>query len=245
MSIRSMAAAAATAAGLALGTAGLAVGTAGPALAATGTGAVSAVQLTGVQLLAALLPASAFPAGYTLEKSSVYDSGSRLLTAPAKYNLATVSCASFGRHFGQSGFGETAVASDFIIKGGTTLGPVRGFGQLAYQFRTSRAATALFNGLRAIIRKCPQAALSGSLPGSGVKLTTKIFDAAPIGGHRTFQVNETATFMGFSLGAKLVFTVAGQYVFLTGNIGILAAPPASPSPRTTMLRLINRVRAFR
>lgn len=245
MSIRSMAAAVAITAGLTLSAAGLAVGTAGPALAASGTGAVSAVQLTGVQLLAALLPASAFPAGYKLDKTSVYDSGSRLLTAPAKYNLATVSCTSFAKHFGQRGFGETAVASDFFIKGGTTLGPVRGFGQLVYQFKTSRAATAVFNGLRAIIRKCPQAGLSGTGPGSGVKVTTKVFDAAPIGGHRTFQVNQTATVKGFSLGAKLVFTVAGQDVFLTGNIGILAAPPSSPSPRTTMLRLINRVRAFR
>ncbi len=106
-------------------------------------------------------------------------------------------------------------------------------------------ATAVFGGLRAIIHRCQQVALSASGPGSGVKVTTKIFDAAAIGGHRTFQVNQTATFKGFSLGIKLVFTVAGQDVFVTGNLGVLAPPPSSPSPRTTMLRLINRVLAFR
>ncbi len=33
--------------------------------------------------------------------------------------------------------------------------------------------------------------------------------------------------------------------FLTGNAGIMTTPPTSPSPRTTILRLINRVRSFR
>jgi len=39
--------------------------------------------------------------------------------------------------------------------------------------------------------------------------------------------------------------MAGQDLFLTGNVGTMTTPAASPSPRTTMFRLINRVRAFR
>ncbi len=50
---------------------------------------------------------------------------------------------------------------------------------------------------------------------------------------------------GFKLGLKLVFTLAGPDVFMTGNVGVFTAPPASPAPRTTMLRLIKRVRAAR
>ncbi len=132
-----------------------------------------------------------------------------------------------------------AVASDDFVN----TGPTRDFGQEVYQFKILGAATAIFNGLHAIARRCPQFLLAGA--GSGVKISTKVFNAPAIGGHRTFQVNQTATIESFKYGLDLVFTVAGQDVFLTGNAGIMTTPPTSPSPRTTMLRLINRVRAFR
>jgi hypothetical protein len=236
MSIRVMAAAVAAAAGLAIATCGPADAvTAGHAAPA----ATRAVQLTGVQLRAALLPASAFPAGYKLDKSGVYDSGAHLLTVPAKYHLATMSCASFAKHFGFKGFGESAVAGDAFV----TATFNREFGQQVYQFRTSRAAAAFFGGLRAIARRCPKFLLTES--GLGASLTTKVFDASSIAGHRTFQANEAGTIMGFRLGLKLVFTLAGPDVFMTGNVGVFAAPPTSPAPRTTMLRLIKRVRAAR
>jgi hypothetical protein len=253
MSIRIMAAAAAVAAGLAIATCGPAAdaavadtavaGSSVADAAAAGAAAIPAaraVQLTGLQLLAALLPASDFPAGYKLDKSGIYDSGARLLTAPAKYHLATQSCTSFANHFGQRGYGETAVASDDFANSGPTI---RDFGQEVYQFKSSRAATAIFNGLRAIVRRCPKFAFTGA--GPDVKVTTKIFNAPAIGGHRTFQMNQTGTIQGFKFGLNLVFTVAGQDLFFTGNVGAMTTPPASPSPRTTMFRLINRVRAFR
>ena len=227
MSIKVMAAAVATAAGLA-------VATCGPACAAPG-GALA--QLTGTQLLAALVPASDFPAGYTLDKSSTYDTGSHLLTAPAKYHLATMSCVSFGTHFGTKGFGETAIAADSFSS--ADFG--RGFGQQVYQFRTAGAASAFFSGLRAIPRRCPQFVLTQ--PGVNAKVATVVASAAPIAGHRTFQVHETGTFLGVKIGLSFVFTVAGTDVFIAGNLGVHGAPPASPSPRTTMARLIKRVRS--
>jgi hypothetical protein len=234
MSIRVMAAAVATAAGLALAFGGLALS----ADAATTPG----VQLTGTHLRAALLPASDFPAGYKLEKSSSYDSGSHLLTAPAKYNLATQSCSSFAKTFGRRGYGETAVAADAFSNGGSAL-ETKLFGQQVYQFKTSRVAAGFYSALRAIVHRCPRFAFIG-VPASA-KVTTKIFDGPSIGGHKTFEIDQSGTISGFKLGFKLVFTVAGQDLFFTGNIGVLTAPPTSPSPRTTMLRLINRVSAFR
>jgi hypothetical protein len=230
MSIRVMAAAVATAAGLVLAASG-------PAASAATT---PSAQLTGTRLLAALLPASDFPPGYKLDKSGISDSGSRLLTAPAKDNLATMSCSSFYKNFGNRGFGETAFASDDFINGTST----RIFGQTVFQFKISGVATAFFTGLRAIFHRCPQFAF-GQAPGSGVKVATKVFNVPAAGGHRTFEVTETGTVDKFTFGFGLVFTVAGQDVFLTGNIGITAAPATSPSPRLTMLRLINRVRAVR
>ncbi len=232
MSIRVMAAAVATAAGLALAASA-------PAASAAATSA-PAVQLTGTQLLAALLPASDFPTGYKLDKSGVSDSGSHLLTAPAKYNLATISCNSFYNNFGNRGFGETAFASDDFVNGTSS----RIFGQTVIQFKVSGVATAFFTGLRAIFHRCPQFAF-GQAPGSGVKVATKVFNAPAVGGHRTFELTETGTVDNLKFGLALVFTVAGQDVFLTDNIGVIATPATSPSPRLTMLRLINRVRAFR
>jgi hypothetical protein len=115
---------------------------------------------------------------------------------------------------------------------GSRVGLFGGFGSFLF-----------FGGLRAIARRCPKFLLTES--GLGASLTTKVFDASPIAGHRTFQANEAGTIMGFKLGLKLVFTLAGPDVFMTGNVGVFTAPPASPAPRTTMLRLIKRVRAAR
>ena len=144
--------------------------------------------------------------------------------------------------FGQRGFGETAVAADAFINGGSAL-KAKLFGQQVYQFKTSRVAAGFYSALRAIVHRCPRFAFIG-IPASA-KVTTKIFDGPSIGGHKTFEIDQSGTISGFKLGFKLVFTVAGQDLFFTGNIGVLTAPPTSPSPRTTMLRLINRVSKFR
>jgi hypothetical protein len=226
MSIRATVVAVVTAAGLALGP-------------ATGASAAAArpVQLTGVQLLAALVPASAFPAGYKPSPDGRFDSGKHLETGPAKYHLSTMSCTSFGNHFGEAGFGETATAAD----GFEQANDMRGYGQQVYQFKTSSAAASFFNGLRAIARRCPAFAFSGN----PIPVKTQVFGTAAIGGYRTFQVNQSGTLIGSKLAINFVFTQAGSDVFLVAVIGITVSPPASPSARTVMLKLIKRVRAFR
>jgi hypothetical protein len=229
MTIRAAVAAVATTAvlgtGLALGPAAVA----SPASART-------VQLTGAQLLSALLPASAFPAGYKPSPGGSHSSGKRLETGPAKYRLSAMSCTSFGNNFGSKGFGETATAGD----GFEQPADIRGYGQQVYQFRTSGAAVSFFNGLRAVAHRCPAFVLSGA----GFRATTRVFGTAPIAGGRTFQADESGT-AGAKLTVDLVFTVTGTDVFFDGAIGLGVAPPASPSVRTVMLKLIKRVRAFR
>jgi hypothetical protein len=108
------------------------------------------------------------------------------------------------------------------------------------RFKTSGAAASFFNGLRAIAHRCPAFVLSGA----GFKVTTRVFGIARIAGGRTFQVNESGT-GGAKLTIKLVFTVVGPDVFFDGAIGLAAAPPTSPSLRTIMVKLINRVHAHR
>jgi hypothetical protein len=198
------------------------------------------VQLTGTQMLSALLPGSYFPAGYKLDKTGVYDSGKHLETSAAKYHISTMSCNSFSDHFGQTGFGETAIASDDFDFGS---GDTKSYGQLVYQFKTSGAATAFYGGSRTIFAKCLAAALGGAPSGS--KITVRVFNAASIGGHRTFQVNESGTLLSYSIHESLVVTLAGTDMFMTGAAGIMAAQPTNPSDRTLMLKLIDRVRAYR
>ena len=234
MSIRVIAAAVAAATGLA-------IASGGPAMAARASGAARAVQLSGVQLLPALLPAADFPAGYAVEKTSVHDSGARLETAPAKFDLATMSCGRFANHFGDQGYGESAMAHDAIANHGQT----KAFLQQVYQFKASKAATPFFNGLRAILHRCPDFPFQGSGSNPGFKLTWKLLTAPAIGGHWTFQFDLTAKPHGVTFALDLVFTVAGPDVFFTGTVDALSAPPASPSPRAIMLKLINRVRALR
>ena len=86
--------------------------TVGTARAAGRAPAAQAVQLTGSQLAAALLPAGAFPPGYRYDKSTSHESGKRLGTGKAKYHLASISCTTLSNVYGQSGFGETAVATN-------------------------------------------------------------------------------------------------------------------------------------
>ncbi|HEX8008834.1 MAG TPA: hypothetical protein VF482_20685, partial [Trebonia sp.] len=70
----------------------------------------ASAQLTGTQLRTVLLPRENFPGGFAVSSTSVVSSGGSLISAPARYRLATMSCASFVQHLGNTGFGETAMA---------------------------------------------------------------------------------------------------------------------------------------
>jgi hypothetical protein len=72
----------------------------------------AAAQLAGRQLADRLVPVSALPRGYQLMKPFSQDSGSRLETAAAKYDLATMRCAAIDDDNGRPGFGESAFAED-------------------------------------------------------------------------------------------------------------------------------------
>jgi hypothetical protein len=70
----------------------------------------AAGQLTGTELASVLLPASDFPAGFTVSSSGATNSGGSLTSGPAQYPLATISCSEFVQHLGSTGFGETGQA---------------------------------------------------------------------------------------------------------------------------------------
>jgi hypothetical protein len=73
--------------------------------------------------------------GFRPEPNIRLDSGTRLEKGPAKYDLATMSCAAINEDDGRPGFGESAFAEDGYLKASgdpaweatmTTTGPVDG-----------------------------------------------------------------------------------------------------------------------
>jgi hypothetical protein len=220
--------------------AGLSSGTAATAMASTVT---STVQVTGVQLKSALLPAADFPAGYAVSNAS--DSGGHLATAPAKDKLATMSCSAWQQDLGETGFGETAMATDTVGRSNSNPSQLTlsAYGQLVYQFRTTSAASAFFAGLRAVATRCSSISLSEG----GATLTAKVrvVSAARVDGHTAFWIDETESASGFSAQDRTLLTDAGTDVFAVDSTGVTVAPPSSPAPASLIVKLIARVEALR
>lgn len=198
-----------------------------------------AVQLTGSQLAAALLPAGTFPRGYRYDKSTSHESGKRLETGKAKYHLASISCTTLSNVYGQSGFGETAVAtkSYSTLVDNLTATSGAGFAQTVYQFANASAARSFWQGIRSVAVRCPGFGLATHLGRS----TERIVKAS-IRGTQAFQ----ADFSGYlaplgTIRVQSLVVVRGQDVLETDAMGLARAVPASPSLRTLMIRLLARV----
>ena len=215
--------------------------TAGGARAAGRASAGLSVQLTGSQLAAALLPAGTFPPGYRYDKSTSYESGHRLETGEAKYHLANISCTTLGNVYGQSGFGETAVASNSYstLVDNDTATSGAAFGQSVYQFASSSAARSFWRGSRSVAVRCPGWGTAAVLGYSGV---TERIATASIRGAQAFQADFSASLASFgTIRLQSLVVLRGQDVIETDAMGLGRAAPASPSLRTLMTRLLARV----
>jgi hypothetical protein len=215
--------------------------TGGTARAAGRAPAATAVQLTGSQLAADLLPAGNFPPGYFYDGSASYNSGTLLEAGKAKYHLASIGCKTLANHFGDSGFGETAVAtniySTYVGKSIATSGAA--FGQTAVQFASASAARSFWQGIGAVAVRCPGwgvAAVAGY-----IHITERIV-AVHIRGTHAFEAYFSASFK--SLGTFRIQTLVvlrGQYIVETDALALGRAVPTSPSLRTLMTRLLARI----
>jgi hypothetical protein len=212
--------------------------TAGTARAA---GRVPAVQLTGSQLAADLLPAGNFPPGYRYDKSSSYESGTRLETGRAKYHLASISCKTLANHFGDSGFGETAVATNSYSTyvGNSTATRGAAFGQSAIQFASASAARSFWQGIGSVAVRCPG---WGVAAGAGYMHVTERIVTVSIRGTRAFQADFSASVgpLGTFRIQSLV-VLRGQDIVETDALALGRAVPTSPSLRTLMTRLLARI----
>lgn len=219
-----------------------AVASAGWAIAVPSSRASAAVQLTGRQLSALLVPASALPRGYQLITNTWQDSGSRLETATAKYDLATMSCATINNDNGRDGFGESAFAEVGDVLNVEGL-PGTALFQQVYQFGTATVAASFWRGLRAIFIRCPELGAT-TAPDPG-KITQSVLTVR-YGRDQAFEADATVTgLQGGAVDEATLVVIAGDDVFTVGIIGYGRPVPADPSARTLVSELIARVQAAR
>ena len=215
--------------------------TVGTARAAGRAPVAKAVQLTGSQLAADLLPAGNFPPGYRYDRSVSYDSGTRLETGQAKYHLASISCKTLANHFGDSGFGETAVATNSYstLVDNSTAKSGAAFGQTVVQFASASAARSFWQGSRSVAVRCPG---WGSAAAVGYIHVTERIVTVSIRGTHAFQADFSGSLASFgTLRLQSLVVLRGQDIIETDALGLGRSVPTSPSLRTLMTRLLARV----
>jgi hypothetical protein len=209
----------------------------GTAQAAERAPAAKAVQLTGSQLNADLLPAATFPSGYRYDSSTSYESGKRLETGKAKYHLASISCKTLSNVWEKAGFGETAVASNSYstLVDSYTATSGAAFAQTVYQFASASTARSFWQGLRSVAIRCPG---FGSVGGHGTERIVK----AVIVGTQAFQADFSVSLGQFgTVRVQSLIVLRGQDVIEIDVMGIARAVPTSPSLSTLMIKLLVRV----
>jgi hypothetical protein len=184
-------------------------------LAPASADAAPAGQVTGTRLAAALLPPSWFPFGSQVQLSvspnSAWNSGDKLERGPAKYNLATMSCADF--YTADTGFGETAAAGNII--GYTESSPIS-YAQAVYQFASPAAAAAFFHGTYSASGRCRSASFTiGDL---SERVRTQSITAGHAGSYQDFVVDQwfTESYTGFKpivIGSHILYVLAGADVY--------------------------------
>jgi hypothetical protein len=194
-------------------------------------------QLTGSQLEGVLLPTSVFPSGYASPTTGPITSGGALTTAPATYDLAKISCATFIQHFGTTGFGETAMVTGSVAGLGLS-GTGQAFDQLVYQFATPADATAFIDGARSLAARC--ASFSAQANGATGKFTLSGATGSPVGGHPTVSLTETGTLSGEALSLDTLLCASGVDVFGATAVGVKTAAPTAPATATIVYKLMQR-----
>lgn len=194
-------------------------------------------QLTGTQLAPVLLPASDFPAGFAVTSAGTVSSGGSLTTGPAKYNLATASCATFVQHLGTAGFGETALVFGSVTASG------QGFDQFIYQFASPAAASAFVADIQSLASRCGSFTTTSN--GTKGTFSLRATPGSAVGGHPSLEVQQTGTLGKSPVALDILFCASGVDVFAASGVGVGgAAAPALPTKDTIVYNLMKRQAAI-
>jgi hypothetical protein len=189
-------------------------------------------QLTGTQLQTVLLPRENFPGGFSVPSASVVTSGGSLSSSPAQYDLATMTCASFVQHLGNTGFGETAMAFDSVV------GQEQAFDQVIYQFGSPAAASGFVAAIGSLASRCRSFTATDN--GTSGTLSMHAQASAPVGGHPALLVRQSGKLGGTMLTLNMVWSASGVDVFGAAAIGLGASAPDSPTTQAMVYALIKR-----
>jgi hypothetical protein len=189
-------------------------------------------QLTGTQLNLVLLPQSDFPAGFTLSSSTAVNSGGTLTSSPAKYDLATISCATFLQHLGSTGFGETAMAANSFSA------QSQAYDQVVYQFGSAGAASDFVAGIQALAGRCHSFPLTSN--GATGTFSLSAADGAPVGGHPSVELRQTGKIGGSSIALTMQLSASGVDVFAGATAGVGASEPTGLATSTIVYTLMKR-----
>jgi hypothetical protein len=217
-------------------------GAAAPGAAAPGAAAPGTVQVSGVKLASALVPASEFGPHY--EAGFGANSGSKLSHQPAVHKPASMSCRSFWALYSAPGYGETAQAFDSVATTGSGL---RLYVQAVYQMPASSAASALYAAEDARYRGCPSFTTGEPGPGGITITVTQHVSRTQVDGHQAFLVDQRQAYPGTagSTTSYVLATVDGADLFIVTYSHDATAVPAGPTPTAVIGKLIARVAALR
>ena len=179
-----------------------------------------------------LLPQPAFPGGFAVSSTSVVTSGGSLVSAPARYRLATMSCASFVQHLGNTGFGETAMAFDSVV------GQGQAFDQVIYQFGSDAAAAGFLSGVRSLAVRCRSFTATDN--GASGTLSMRAQTGTPVGGHPSLLVRQSGKLGGTSITLDTLWAASGVDVFGAAAIGAGTGAPGNPAKQAIVYALMKR-----
>ena len=192
-------------------------------------------QLTGTELAKLLLTGSDLP-GFAPTTGGALNSGADLTTGAAKYPLASLSCNSLANDFDDTGFGESAMATDMLAN--STNGDI--FDEAVYQFATPAAASAFYTRLKTVWLSCGRFTANDGSGNTGILTATAT--SAPSGlGRQDFGFTLKGTTMGaaFAEGNTIVLDGVDVYALSPGKQG--STVPTDLDPATLTQKLIDRV----
>jgi RecA/RadA recombinase len=211
------------------------------------TPAISAPQLTGVQLVSALVPVTELPADYTDWQAN--NSGATLSTAQPTVQFADMTCTQLfgggytdGAVVSPSGLGASAAAGAVAIKNAALAGSDSEYeiNQQIIQFPTATAASTYFHDIRTVLATCDDWS-TGKPVGASV-------DVAPVDGHPAISGRHAPPIANPGGGNNPIetdltfFTLDGPDVYLIGYGQIAGQDPSSGMPgNQTTLSLVTKL----
>ena len=165
----------------------LSLGMAGPALASPlSARSKPALQVSGTRLQSALLPASAFGAGFTVIDHK--NTGSKLRSTNVVIKPSSLSCQTFATFIFIGGFGNTAGAVDGVNNPNPNFADpstVYFDDQAVLQFKTTQAAASFYNQAYTKFKQC--SAFTETEDGLQLELTTSSLSSTTVNKNKAFQ----------------------------------------------------------